>query len=169
MQMGESMLKVRGVAVVATAALLLSACAGGSNLVVNPNRSTVKTEAVELVYEGGTVNVPDQATAELKRYMDEAFFKKTGMFARGSGITVKYGFMSFDEGSRAARYFLGPIGGGEAKMVIGAEFFDTQGNSLAKIQSEGRLSGGLLGGDSSSAIKKAAEEVANYAKANFGK
>lgn len=163
------MLRLRQLAVVVVAGSMLAACAGSSNLVMNPNRSTYKAQAASLVYDGGTVNVEDGSAAELKKYMEQAFYEKGVNFGRGSELTVKYGFMSFDEGSQAARYLLGPIGGGEAKMVVGAEFFDAAGNSLAKIQSEGRLSGGFFGGDASSAIKKAAEEVAAYAKANFAK
>ena len=98
--------------------------------------------------------------------MEKAFYEK-GVFKRGDKLTVKYGFMTYDKGSQAARYFLGGLGGGEAKMVIGAEFYDADGNLLAKIQSSGWLNGGIFGGSSSSAVKKAAEEIANYAKANF--
>lgn len=163
------MFSLRGVMAAAIAGLLLSACAGGSYTVVAPNQSAYKAQSVELVYDGGTVAVDDKAAAELKKYMEEAFFGKNAKakFSRGNQLTVKYGYMGFDEGSQAARYFLGPIGGGEAKMVVGAEFIDASGKTLAKIHSEGRLSGGFFGGDSSSAIKKAAEEVATYAGANF--
>lgn len=163
------MLRLRGLTALAAAGLVLAGCAGSSNLVMSPNRTAYKAQAASLVYDGGTVNVEDKATAELQQYMQQAFFEKGVNFGRGNELTVKYGFMAFDEGSQAKRYFLGPIGGGEAKMVVGAEFFDAAGNSLAKIQSEGRLSGGFFGGDASSAIKKAAEEVAAYAKANFAR
>ena len=135
-------------------------------MVVMPNESTFRSPTVALVYGGATVQAQDEGVTELKEYMEKAFFEK-GLFSKGDGLTVKYGFMTYDEGSQAARYFLGGIGGGEAKMVVGAEFYDKSGKLLAKIQSEGRLNGGFFGGDSSSAIKKAAQEVADYAKANF--
>ena len=147
-------------------ALLISACAGSSNMVVSPNRTNYKADQVNLVYEGATVGADDKGVAELKKHMEEQFFEK-GLFQRGSKLTVKYGFMTYDPGSQAARYFLGALGGGEAKMVVGAEFFDENGTLVAKIQSEGRLGGGFFGGDSDKAIKKAAEEVAQFASANF--
>lgn len=148
------------------AGTLVAGCAGSSNMVVTPNQSDFRSQTVDLVYGGATVSAEDEGVTELKRYMEEAFYEK-GLFSRGAGLTVKYGFMTYDEGSQAARYFLGMIGGGEAKMVVGAEFYDTNGNLLARIQSEGRLNGGFFGGDASSAVKKAAQEIANYAAANF--
>lgn len=148
------------------AGLLLSACAGSSNMVVQPNTSNFRSNQVNLVYGGATVAAEDKGVTELKQHMETAFFEK-GLFQRGNRLTVKYGFMTYDEGSQAARYFLGGIGGGEAKMVVGAEFYDESGTLLARIQSEGRLSGGFFGGDAGSAIKKAAQEVADYAAANF--
>ena len=136
-------------------------------MVIAPNTTACKAKQVTLSYENATVQVEDECVAELKRYMEDEFFGKEALFTRGEQLTVKYGFMTFDEGSQAARYFLSGLGGGEAKMVVGAEFFDAQGNSLAKIQSEGRLGGGFFGGDAGSAIKKAAQEIADYAEATF--
>jgi hypothetical protein len=52
-------------------------------------------------------------------------------------------------------------------MVVVAEFFDPAGKSLAKIQSEGTVSGGFFGGDSDSAIKGAAKKIAAFAEDNF--
>lgn len=154
------------IAVPLAAAMLVSACAGSSNMVVTPNQSSFRTREVALKYEGATVEAEGKGVAELKKYMTQAFYEK-GLFQPGEKLTVKYGFMTYDEGNQAARYFLGGIGGGEAKMVVGAEFYDANGNLLAKIQSEGRLNGGFFGGDASGAIKKAAEEIASYAAANF--
>lgn len=146
--------------------LAVSGCAGSSNLVVMPNTSEYRSGSVTLEYGGATVEAEDKGVSELKAYMEKAFFEK-GLFEKGEGLTVRYGFMTYDEGSQAARYFLGGLGGGEAKMVVGAEFYDNDGQLLAKIQSEGRLSGGFFGGDASSAIEAAAKEVAEFAAANF--
>lgn len=62
---------------------------------------------------------------------------------------------------------LGGLAGGEAKMVVRAEFFDAAGNSLAVINAEGTISGGFLGGDAGSGLRGAAKEIAAYAAANF--
>ena len=104
----------------------------------------------------------------LDKYLRNHLFDGDEGFAEGmEGLTVKYGFIGYEEGSQAARYLAGPIAGG-AKMVIVAEFFDAEGNSLSKIQSEGTVSGGFFGGDSDSAINGAAKQIATYAKDNFG-
>ncbi len=147
--------------------LLTAACAGGSNAVLEPNTGNYRSTNVSLVYEGSTVGVPDESIADLKKYMEERFFGDKAIFTKGDDLTIKYGFITFDEGSRAARYFLGPIGGGEAKMVIRAIFIDKEGNQVAKIQSEGRLSGGFFGGGAGSAVKKAVKEIAEYAEGQF--
>ena len=149
----------------AAAALALSACAGSDLMVLEKNSSNYSSNVVNLVYEEATVPVDPGKQALLAKYMDDAF-TDVG-FTLGEGLTMRYGFIGYDEGSQAARYFLGGIGGGEAKMVLRAEFYDRDGNKLASVQSEGRLAGGLLGGDSDTAMMKAAEELADYAKANF--
>ncbi|MEO0500124.1 MAG: hypothetical protein AAF205_06145, partial [Pseudomonadota bacterium] len=143
---------------------VLSACAGSSNMVMQPNKAAYKANAVNLVYEGATVDVEEKDVAELQKFMENEFFGGDTPFVRGEDLTVRYGFMQFDEGSQAARYFLGVVGGGEAKMIVGAEFVDNQGNVVSKIQSEGRLNGGFFGGDAGSATKLAAREIADYAK-----
>ena len=145
----------------------LGACAGGSNLVMEPNKSEYRSRTVTLGYAGSTVNIPEKASGELKKYMQARFFKEGTVFKEGDGLTIRYQYVSYDEGSQAARYFLGVIGGGEAKMVVQAEFLDPEGTVLAKIQSEGRLSGGVFGGDAGSAINRAAHEIAEFAEANF--
>lgn len=43
------------------------------------------------------------------------------------------------------------------------------GASHMKIRSEGELSAGFFGGDSDSAIKKAAGEIGDYAETNFSR
>ena len=54
---------------------------------------------------------------------------------------------------------LGGLAGGEAKMVVRAEFFDAAGNSLAVINAEGTISGGFLGGDAGSGLRGAAKKL----------
>lgn len=151
----------------ATAALSLVACSSSNNIVMVPNTSDYAASAVALEYDGGTVEVEDGKVALLEKYLRNHLFDDGSAFAEGmNGLTIKYGFIGYEEGSQAARYLAGPIAGG-AKMVIVAEFFDAEGNSLSKIQSEGTVSGGFFGGDSDSAINGAAKKIAGYAKENF--
>lgn len=157
-------------ATVACALATLSAC-GSSNLIVTtPVAQPVKAETVDLVYEGSTVGVPDEAVARTKEYMEDAFFGGDHpAFRKGhGGVTLKYGYMGFKKGSRVGRYFLGFAGNGAANMVLRAEFFDASGQKIGEAQSTGRIGMGFLGGSSNSAIKKAVKEVHTYARATFG-
>jgi len=162
-------MKLRILGVVAPA-LLLAAC-GSSNLVVlEPVKAPVKTDTVQLVYENATVGVPDDAVANTKEYMNEAFFSGDHpVFHKGlNGISVHYGYIGFKKGSRFGRYMLGGLGNGGANMVLRAEFYDAAGNKIGEVQSTGKITGGFLGGSSNSAIKKAVKEVADYAESQFG-
>lgn len=151
----------------AVAAFALVACSSSNNIVMVPNTSDYSASAVSLEYDGGTVEVEEGKVELLEKYLRNHLFDDGSAFAEGmNGLTIKYGFIGYEEGSQAARYLAGPIAGG-AKMVIVAEFFDAEGNSLAKIQSEGSVSGGFFGGDSDSAINGAAKQIASYAKDNF--
>ena len=153
-------------AALAAASLALSACASSNNIVLAANTTNYTASKVALVYDNATVKVEDKKVALLNKYLEQALFDSDARFAKGEGLTIKYGFIGYDEGSQAMRYLAGPLAGG-AKMVIVAEFLDPAGNSLAKIQSEGTVSGGFFGGDSDSAIKGAAKKIANFAEENF--
>lgn len=138
-------------------------------MILTPNTSEYRTSNVTLEYGGGTVEVEQESVVELQRYMREEFFdpERGAIFSEGEGLRVQYGFVTFDEGSQAARYFLGIVGGGEAEMTVRARFYDAEGNLLAEIQPTGRVSGGFFGGDAGSALRNIAIETAEYAAANF--
>jgi hypothetical protein len=153
-------------AAVAAASFGLSACASSNNIVLAANSTNYKSSQVALVYDNATVKVEDKKVALLNKYLEEALFDSKAVFTKGDGLTIKYGFIGYEEGSQAMRYLAGPLAGG-AKMVVVAEFFDPNGKSLAKIQSEGTVSGGFFGGDSDSAIKGAAKKIAKFAEENF--
>ena len=160
------MKKILSAAALAAAALALSACASSNHIVLAPNSTNYMSSKVALVYDNATVKVEDKKVALLNKYLEEALFANNSTFSKGEGLTIKYGFIGYNEGSQALRYLAGPIAGG-AKMVIVAEFLDPSGKSLAKIQSEGTVAGGFFGGDSDSAIKGAAKKIAAYAEENF--
>ncbi|MCM8557749.1 hypothetical protein [Sphingomicrobium sediminis] len=159
---------MRKLILVAAAAVSLSACASNSNTVVLENsRVAYEAQNVELVYdeENATVDVEEGKLAKLDEYLRSAFVER-GFTPGEDGLTVRYGFVGYDEGSQAMRYLAGGLAGG-AKMVIVAEYFDAEGNSLAKIHAEGTVAGGFFGGDSDSAIKGAAKKIATFAEDNF--
>ena len=138
-------------------------------MVLQRNTTSYTASNVTLEYGAGTIDVEADSVTELQAYMREEFYENNPVFAEGSGLTVKYGFVTFDEGSQLGRYMLGGLAGGEAKMVIRAEFFDAAGNSLSAINAEGTISGGFFGGDAGSGLRGAAKEIAAYAAANFAR
>ena len=101
--------------------------------------------------------------------MEKEFFGGDApLFHRGDGITVKYRYLGFDEGSQAARNFLGPIAGG-SKILLEVDFIGPDGTLLSQVRGEGTVSGGFFGGSNKSGTDQAIKKVAEYAAANFKK
>lgn len=159
-------MKMMRCAAMLAATLLLAACGGGSMMVLEPVRAPAKTNVVALEYDASTVGVPDDAIAKTKEYMAEEFFTgDDAVFRQGSeGVTIKYGYIGFKQGSRVGRWLLGPLVNSNAKMVLRAQFFDAGGAKIGEVQSEGTVGGGFFGGSSSSAIKRAVKEIATYSR-----
>lgn len=145
----------------------LSACASNHLLVEQAASAPMRAQSVTLDYEPGGAAVTADAAAYLKAKMQEAFFSKDAPFSQGNELTIRYHYMGFDRGSRLSRYFLGGLAGGEAQMVVEAEFIAPNGTVLSKIQSQSRVNGGFFGGSSNSAIDGAVKEIHDYAVANF--
>ncbi|MGZ3633869.1 MAG: DUF4410 domain-containing protein [Parachlamydiaceae bacterium] len=90
---------------------------------------------------------------------------KDGQIQQGPGIKLKYRFIQYNEGSRFARCMLGGIGNcGKASLLVEVVYLDCNRIELGKIQTEGKISSGLTGGSSDSAVQQAAEEVATYTR-----
>lgn len=150
-------------------AMPLAACGSGHLVVEQPNTSQVRARGIELQYDNSTTNVPEGASEYVREKMEEAFFTgDNSIFQPGADMLVRYRFIGFDRGSRAGRWLAGPLGVGGAQMVLEAEFVDTSGNVLARVRGQGELSGGFFGGSSNSAIDKAVNEIARYARQQFG-
>jgi hypothetical protein len=112
------------------------------------------------------VIVPSRTHNAFAEDLAVELYEETG-FAYGSGTTLRYRFVGFTEGSRARRFLFGGIGNvGETSIIIETEFVDQNGEVLARIQTEGRIDNGFMGGGMSSAIERAAEDIAEYARAN---
>jgi len=148
-------------------AMPLIGCGASHLIVEQPNRSSVRAQALDLQYDNTVTGVPQSASVHVQQKMEEAFFGKNAPFARGRDITIRYRFIGYDKGSRIGRYFLGAMGVGEAQMVLEAEFVDPQGNILSRIRSEGEIGAGFFGGSSNSAINKAVKEIRQYAVTHF--
>lgn len=152
---------------VGAAALALSACANSALIVEKPNTSSYRAASAAITYDKSSVAVDAENVAYTQKKMEEAFFGgDTPLFEKGEGIGVRYRYVAFDEGSQAARYFLGPIAGG-SKVLLEVDFIGPEGGVLATVRGEGTVSGGFFGGSNKSGIDKAIKEVANYAAAEF--
>src|SRR5688500_4005821 len=149
-------------------ALPLSACATSHLLVERPPTTSTRVGSVTLVYDEPVSGIPDTAATYVQRKMEEAFFGgDEAFFTRGSEMTVRYHFVGFDRGSRIGRYMLGPLGVGEAQMVLEAEFVAPDGTVLAVVRGQSDVRGGFFGGSYTTAIDKAVREIRRYAVANF--
>ena len=111
--------------------------------------------------------MPQNIRNNFKLMLNDELFDKDG-FAKGSDIKLTFAFIHYVPGNRAARYALGGIGGvGEGVMKIQVTFEDASGRQIAEIMSEGKIKAGFTGGSIDKALKRAAEEIAEYAKSNF--
>lgn len=151
------------------AALALSACANGSLMVEQPYRGDYRTSYATIVADDNNTAVDEDNTEYTERKLAEAFFEgDDAVFQPGDGITVVYRYLTFDEGSQALRYMMGPIAGGST-VVLEVDFMGPNGDMLSRVRAEGRVSGGFFGGSNKSGIDKAIDEIADYAAATFGR
>lgn len=158
---------MKQVLLAATFALAVSGCASSALLVEQPKTGSYRTATALVTYDGSNVPVDDDNVSYTQERMEKEFFGgDVPLFAKGEGITVKYRYIGFDEGSQAARYLLGPIAGG-SKILLEADFLGPDGSLLAQVRGEGSVSGGFFGGSNKSGIDQAVEKIAEYAAANF--
>jgi hypothetical protein len=149
-------------------AMPLTACASSHLIVEQPSRGTARANALTLSYDETVTGVPQSASAYVQRKMEEAFFGgPQSYFTRGQEMTVRYHFVGFDRGSRLGRYMLGPLGVGEAQMVLEAQFVAPDGTVLAVVRGQSDVRGGFFGGSANTAIDKAVREIRDYAVQHF--
>lgn len=126
--------------------------------------------AVTLERATDTVAVPEQYRQQFLKNIRERLYgtpAEPGPFTEGEGLTIRIKVVQFDAGNQFERWFWGGIGNaGEGSLQVLAEFYEGQ-TKLANIQTEGRIGSGFFGGSMNEAVDKAAEEIAEYAIANF--
>lgn len=148
-------------------ALSLGACANSSLTVEKPNTTNFRTSAAQIEYDESRVGVDADNVAYTQRKMEEAFFGgDTPLFEKGSGITARYRYVAFNEGSQVARYLVAGLAGG-SKVVLEVDFVDPNGTILSTVRGEGTVAGGFFGGSNKTGIDKAINQVADYASAEF--
>ena len=147
-------------------AIAFSACGTGRLMVTEPVviPACEAQNGVVIQRSDDTVPVPNSVKSNFEKMLSKKLFAD-GVVRRGRGVTLKYRFIKYNEGNQLARYLLGGLGNtGEASMMIEVCYLDSRNNSLGKIQTEGRISSGILGGSSDYALSRAAGEVADYTR-----
>jgi hypothetical protein len=159
-------MKVR-LAALALLAAPIAACSSSNLIVEQAVRQPMRVNAVQLAYSDSTVNVDPDGIAYLQRKMTEAFHGGTApAFREGQDLTIRYRFVSYEEGSRIGRYLLGGLTGG-ATMLVEAEFVTPGGDTIGRVRGQGNVSGGIAGGSHNSAIDSAVKQIRDYAVATF--
>ena len=149
------------------ASIALSACASSVLTVEKPYSGAERYSSAELKYDQSSVPVDENNLSYTQRKLDQALFGgKSPIFKRGQGLTVRYRYVGFNEGSRVGRYLLPGIAGG-SKIVLEADFVNSEGAVLATVRGEGAVAGGFFGGSNKSGVDKAVSEIADYAARNF--
>ena len=149
------------------ATFVLSGCTTGSVTLSDPLAQHSKVATVQIVSADNTVAIQPEAAKyfedRLRQYLYEA---GEGRFNEGDEMTITYRFIQFDEGSRAARYFIG-FGAGKETMTVEVAFRTQGGAEVGKINVGGEISRGVFGGDFDEAIGVAAKQAVDFANNNF--
>jgi hypothetical protein len=159
---------MRNLALAAAAALTLSACANSALTVESPNRANYHTNMAQVQRDPEMIVAVDaENLTYTQRELEKAFFEgEAPLFQRGQGLTVRYRYVGFNEGSRLGRYLTGGITGG-SKVVLEVDFVNPDGTVMSTVRGEGTVSGGVLGGSNKSGIDKAVKRVAEYAATHY--
>ena len=136
---------------------------------VHPFTSAVDTEAAREVAE----KLPGALIAELAKATRNG--SKERMFsvvADSAGavagvLTISGRVLSFEEGSRAQRYFIG-LGAGKAFATVECVFTEkASGRQVAVATFDGELSGGLFGGSSGGAADGVVQAIRDFLSDNY--
>ncbi|MBD3795943.1 MAG: DUF4410 domain-containing protein [Epsilonproteobacteria bacterium] len=143
-------------------------CSSSSTTILQPNSNLGKVKYSSYNIQEVIIanNVPFEQREYFKTKLDGLIFKQ---FAnKGNDLSIKYSFITYNEGNQFARYMLGGIGGaGKGELVVKAEFFDLSNQKIGEIQSKGEIAVGLFGGSFKGTLDKVAEEISNYTVQNY--
>jgi hypothetical protein len=136
---------------------------------VLPFTSAVDTEAARQVAD----QLPDALVVELRKATrkgskESMFSAVTDSAGPAEGVlTISGRVLSFEEGSRAQRYFIG-LGAGKAFATVECVFTDkASGRQVAVATFDGELSGGLFGGSSGGAAEGVIQAIRDSLRDNY--
>ena len=152
------------------AGLLLTACGASRTLVMEPSAERKTFPAATIEGSKDNMEMPDEYRTQLVQELREGphgTAEKAGAFQEGVGLMIRVKVAQFDPGSKFQRWIAGGLGNqGEGSLHLLAEYYDGE-KKLVHIQTEGRIDSGVFGGSLMSAVQKAANEITEYAAANF--
>jgi Domain of unknown function (DUF4410) len=154
------------IALMVFAAQLVAACAQSSLMVSQPPARKAALQSVQIVAGDSTVPVDPQVARLFETELRKDLYEGAKKFAQGDELTLSYRFIQLDQGSKAARFWLG-FGAGKGSLTIEITYKSKEGAELGRINVGGEIIGGVTGGEFDSAVTKAAEEAANYTFSNF--
>jgi hypothetical protein len=149
--------------------VLLNGCGSGKVVVNDAIETQHGIKTVTIVCGKHVSPIPKEFKEAFEKNLKEKLYDEFG-YKHGDDLTVVYRFLQCDEGSRFSRWFLGGLGNsGESSLTIEAKFIDKSGKELGKINAEGKIGSGFLGGSFDNAIEQASDHLAEYIVKNFCK
>ncbi len=149
-------------AILIIAAVFLAGCAPGT-VNVSPALSANSEKYAEFMMGQAKGRYASQLKSEISQLLARDFTPADG------GFTVNLETLSANEGNRFARWFGGPLAStdAEGKIVVRAEFLNSEGESIGTATATGKIIVGAFGGSFDSAISSAAKEIHSVAVQRF--
>jgi hypothetical protein len=150
-------------------AVLLNGCGSGKIIVYDPVEAKHVVKTIKIVNNMPTSSVPKEYKEDFEEKLKEKLYQEHG-YKPGDDLTISYRFLQCDEGSRFSRWFLGGLGNsGESSLTVEAKFIDKSGKEIGKVNTEGKIGSGFLGGSFDNAIEQASDHLVEYIVKNFRK
>nr|VFJ95277.1 MAG: hypothetical protein BECKLFY1418A_GA0070994_104825 [Candidatus Kentron sp. LFY] len=147
----------------------IAGCGTAKTVVLDAPQIHDRYASISIIARNPTVDVPSNVTTIFEGELRKRLYD-SNLFSRGTKLNLIYTFISHDEGNRFARWFWGGIGNsGEGSVTVMVQYLGENETELAKTQVEGRIGSGFFGGSLNDAIKKSAQDIAEYTINNFRK
>lgn len=159
---------LRAIALVSLGLIGLTACGAGRTMILQSPAHEYRSSGYRMQQADSTAPVPAEIVARFESAVRERT-RESGLAANDE-LLLKYRFIQFEAGDQFQRWFWGGIGNaGEGSLTCEVTYLDSEGKDLAKVQCEGRIGSGFLGGTMEDALGRMAQEVAEYTVQNFAR
>ena len=121
-----------------------------------------------------SAGLPERIVGELQEYQKEhpnrPFFRTvvTDTAATDDVLRMQTTLITYEKGSRAKRYLLGPGLGGKAYTTVQCDFIDKAENEvILRANFEGEISGGVFGGSAKQSSNAVVKSIVDYLRKNY--